>query len=174
MAAAALAALTLGAARPAGAQPHEGTAIQTDALGMPMVTRDFTQKTTTTVANRTTLLELVGAHYFVADGWRVGMSLEFAELLSKPGPGENRFVTFGVLPQVGWHFYGPFFTALLFGIFPRTSSGAHFDMSVQGVLGVSAPLATGVKLSFALEVPFRFYIHRTVGLTPLLGLSFEL
>ena len=170
----ATAASLFGAAASARAVPPAGTGVQTDTVGMTLVTRDFDDKKTTTVADKAVASELVGAHYFFADGWRVGMSLEFAELVSKAQPGENRFVTFGFLPQIGWHFYGPFFTALLFGVFPRTSSGSHFDMSVQGLFGVSLPIADRVYFTASLEVPFRFYIHRTLGFIPLIGLAFDL
>jgi len=170
---AAFAAMTL-AVSPTRATPLKETVVQTDTLGMSLVTYDLVHHHTTTVADSTVLSELVGAHYFFADGWRVGMSIEFAELLSKPPPGGSRFTAFGFLPQVGWHFYGPLFTALVFAVLPRTGGGAHTDLGVQGVFGVSAPIAERVNLTVAVEVPFRFYLHDTVGVIGLLGLSFEL
>lgn len=174
VASAASAAASLLLATPAHAIPAAGTGVQSDTLGMSVASYDFTAKKTTTVADSAGLSELIGAHVFVADGWRVGMSIQFTELLTRPPAGGSRFVTFGLLPQVGWHFYGPLFTGLVFSILPRTSGGANLDFGIQGVFGVSAPLAEGVNLTMALEAPFRFYIHRTLGLTTLLGLSFRL
>lgn len=161
-------------AAPAHAQPKQGTVVQTDTLGMSVLSYNFDTSKTTTVSDGAGLSEFVGAHYFFADGWRIGMNLQFTELLTTPPPGGDRFSTFALLPQVGWHFYGPLFTALVFSFLPRTSGGAHLDMAVQGVIGAGVPVCDRVSLSGALEVPYNFYIHTTVGLTPLLGASIRL
>lgn len=158
----------------ARAAPEQGTVVQTDTLGMNLVSHNIDTNRTTTVANSVGLSEFIGAHYFFADGWRVGMNLQFTELLTAPAPGGNRFSTFALLPQVGWHFYGPMFAAVVFGILPRTSGGANFDLAVQGVFGAAIPLTGRVNLTGALEVPYNFYIHNTIGLTPLLGVAIRL
>ena len=153
----------------------QGDIVQTDTLGMNVVSYNLDTSKTTTVADSAGLSEFVGAHYFFADGWRVGMNLQFTELLApSPPPGGNRFSTFALLPQVGWHFYGPLFAALVFGVLPRTSGGANLDFAVQGVFGAGIPISDRVNLTGALEVPYNFYIHRTIGLTPLLGISIRL
>lgn len=162
------------ASRAAFAVPEQGTVVQSDTLGMNVVSHNLDTGKTTTVADSAGLSEFIGAHYYFLDGWRVGMNLQFTELLTTPPPGGNRFSTFALLPQIGWHFYGPLFAGLVFGILPRTSGGANFDLAVQGVLGASAPIASHVSLSGAFEVPYNFDIHRTIGLTPLLGISVHL
>lgn len=156
------------------AVPERGTVVQTDTLGMNMVSYNFDTSKTTTVADSAGLSEFIGAHYFFADGWRIGMNLQFTELLSSPPPGGNRFATFALLPQVGWHFYGPLFAAAVFTFAPRTSGGANLDMGVQGVFGAAIPIVQRVNLTAAVEVPYNFYIHNTIGVTPLLGVSIRL
>ncbi len=156
----------------AAAAGKKGDVVQTDALGMNVVSYNLDTTKTTTVADSAGLSEFVGAHYYVADGWRVGMNLQFTELLAPTPPsGGNRFSTFAFLPQVGWHFCGPLFAAVVFAVLPRTAGGANLDLAVQGVFGAGVPLSDRVSLSGALEVPYNFLVHRTVGLTPLLGVS---
>ncbi len=162
------------AASPAGAVPEKGTVIQTDTLGMNMVSYNFDTSKTTTVADTTGLTEFLGAHYFFAEGWRVGMNFQFTEVLSALGPKANHFSTFAMLPQVGWHFYGPMYAALVFTFAPRTSGGANLDMGFQGVFGASVPVNDRLSVSAGVEVPYNFYIHNTIGVTPLLGVSFRL
>jgi len=41
-------------------------------------------------------------------------------------------------------------------------------------LGVGFPISQRVRVNFAVEVPFAFYIHRTLGLTLLGGISIRL
>jgi hypothetical protein len=160
--------------RVAMAAGSQGDVVQSDTLGMSVVSHNFDTGKTTTIANTQALSEFVGAHYFFADGWRVGMNLQLTELLSAPEPGGSRFSTFALLPQVGWHFYGPLFAALVFAVLPRTSGGANFDLAVQGVFGASVPVAARVNVTGALEVPYNFDIHRTIGLTPLVGVAIRL
>ncbi|HZU81500.1 MAG TPA: hypothetical protein VE987_01215 [Polyangiaceae bacterium] len=154
--------------------PKRGDVVQTDTLGMNLASWNLDTHKTTTVANQAGLSEFVGAHYFFADRWRVGMNLQFTELLTTATPGADRFATFALLPQVGWHFYDPFFAAVVFTFAPRTAGGANLDMGLQGVLGAGLRLAEGVRLTAALEVPYNFYVHRTIGITPLVGLSIKL
>jgi len=168
------AAAGLFASSPARAVPEQGTVVQTDTLGMNMVSHNFDTSKTTTVSDSAGLAEFVGAHYFFARGWRVGMNLQLTELLSTPAPGESAFTTFALLPQVGWHFYGPLFAALVFGILPRTDGVSNLALNTQGVLGAAVPVADRVSLTAAIEVPYNFYVHRTIGLTPLLGVSIRL
>jgi hypothetical protein len=158
----------------ARAVPEKGTVVQTDTLGMNVVSYNIDTSKTTTVSDAVGLSEFVGAHYFFADGWRLGMNLQFTELLTTPPAGASRFTTFALLPQVGWHFYGPLFAALVFSFLPRTSGAAKLDLGVQGVLGAAIPITNRVNLAGAIEVPYNFYVHRTVGVTPLLGVIIRL
>jgi hypothetical protein len=154
--------------------PKQGDVVQTDTLGMNLVSWNLDSGKTTTVADQAGLSEFVGAHYFVADKWRVGMNFQFTELLTTPPKGTNPFWTFALLPQVGWHFYDPFFAAAVFTFAPRTRGAGNLDMGVQAVLGAGLKLADGVRLTGAIEVPYNFYVSRTIGITPLLGLSVKL
>jgi hypothetical protein len=153
----------------------QGDFVQTDTLGMNVVSHNFDTGTTTTVSDAQVLSLFIGLHYYVVDNIRVGMNFQFSDQLGPSLPdGESSFRTFALLPQVGWSFYDPFFAALVVTIAPRTAGGANFDAGLQGVFGVSLPLAERVRATIALEVPWNFVIHQTLGLTPLLGVSIRL
>lgn len=162
-------------ALPSLAAGKQGDVVQTDTLGVNVVNHDFTTGATHTVSDATVLSEFVGLHYFVADGVRLGMNLQFSELLQPaPAQGRDRFTTFALLPQIGWDFYGPFFSALVFTIAPRTGAASALDLGFQGVLGAGFPVSDRVKVNLAVEVPFNFHIHDTLGLTPLAGIGIRL
>jgi hypothetical protein len=160
-------------ARAAGKQ---GDVVQTDTLGMNLVNHAFDTDKTTTVGDAAVLSEFVGAHYFFVDRVRLGLNLQFSEQLEPaPAPkGGSRFRTFALLPQIGWDFWGPMFAALVVTVAPWTSGTSTFDFGFQAVLGAGIPIADGVKITGAIEVPVNFVVHRTIGLTPLLGMSFRL
>jgi hypothetical protein len=159
----------------ARATGKQGEFIQTDTLGTSVVTRDFTTRQTKTIADATNLSEFVGLHLYVLDHWRMGMNLQFTEQLAPtPPPGVSRFRAFAVLPQLGCNFYDPFFAALIYKIAPRTNGKNELDMAIQGLLGVGFPVSSRMRVSFAVEAPFAFYIHRTLGMSVLTGISFRL
>lgn len=168
---AACAALTF--ARGATASPKRGTFTQTDSLGMNVVSYNLDTKQTTTVADAAALSEFFGVHYFVLDGVRVGVNFQFSEYLTEPGTGRRRIATFAALPQVGLHVWGPFFAAVVLTIAPWTGGKAEHDLGVQAVFGGAYHFGR-VSLTGALEVPYNFLVHRTIGLTPLVGLSIRL
>jgi hypothetical protein len=150
----------------------QGDVIQTDTVGVSLLTYDLDAKTTKTVKDFVNLSEFVGLHAYVVDRVRVGMNLQFSERLwpTLP-PSKSRFQRFALLPQVGWNFYDPFFTALVFGVAPRTDGRQHVNLTLQGVLGVSLPLSSRVRVSVAGEVPWTYYDKHTLGVTALTGIS---
>jgi hypothetical protein len=158
------------------AVPEKGTIIQTDTLGMNIVSYDYNSATTKTIADRAELSEFVGVHYFFLDGLRVGLNLQFTERLEPaPANGGSYFRTFAILPQIGWHFYDPFFAALVMTIAPYIDGSSNvFTFGFQGVFGAGFSLTERVKLTAALEIPFNFVGLKTIGLTPLLGISIKL
>jgi hypothetical protein len=162
----------------ASAAAKQGDFVQTDTLGMNMISYNLDTGKTTGVGDVAGLSEFVGLHYFFADRLRVGVNLQFTEYLTTPSPGQSRLATFAILPQIGWHFWGPLFGALVFTIAPWTAGGANhsnnFDLGVQAVLGASIPIVDRVNFTLAAEVPYNFLLHRTVGFTPLLGVSIRL
>lgn len=161
--------------RTALAAGMQGDVLQTDSLGLGIVTRDFTAHTTKTLSDSANLSEFVGLHYYFVDRFRVGMNLQFTEQLTPALPmGESRWRTFSFLPQLGCNFYDPFFAGLIYKLAPRTNGQSKFDMAVQGLLGVAYPVSNSVRITLALEVPFAFYVHRTLGLTLLSGVSIRL
>jgi hypothetical protein len=157
------------------AVPKAGEWVQADNLGMNLYSYDYVARTAKTVADRADLSEFVGAHYFFADGWRVGVMFQASERLAPAPPaGESRFRTFAVLPQVGWHFYGPMFAALIVTIAPFIDGKPTFTFGGQFLLGAGVQVAKSVKLTAALEIPVNFVGKTTIGITPLLGASFVL
>ncbi|MEI9949923.1 MAG: hypothetical protein WDO74_13325 [Pseudomonadota bacterium] len=164
-------ALFAGSAQATG---KRGEFIQTDTLGMSLVTRDLDHHTTRTVADVVNLSQFVGLHGYVIDRVRLGANLQLTERLwPEPAPGA-RIQRFAVLPQIGWNFYDPFFTALVFGFAPRTDGAAHLNLSLQAVLGVSLPISTRVRFSLAGEVPWTFYDRNLIGFTALTGIAIRL
>ena len=142
---------------------------------MLLVNRDYTTRTTSSLKDTVNLSYVAGLHYYFVDRVRVGMGLQFTERLwPVPPPGASRFQRFALMPQLGWSFCDPFYTALIFSYAPRTLGRANPDMAVIGALGAALPIARGVKISLAVEVPFAFHYHRTLGLVALTGVSFLL
>lgn len=160
---------------PARAAGKRGDIIQTDTIGSSLVSYDLDAKTTKTVADFVNLSEIVGLHAYVVDRVRVGINLQFSERLWPALPsGRSRLQRFALLPQVGWNFADPFFTALVFGVAPRTDGRQHVNLSVQAVLGVGFPLSSRLRVSVAGEVPFTYFDKHVLGFTALTGISIRL
>lgn len=161
-------------AGPAEAAGKRGEFIQTDTLGMSLLTRDLDHQTTRSVRDVVNLSQFVGLHGYVIDRLRVGANFQLTERLwPEPAPGA-RIQRFAVLPQIGWNFYDPFFTALVFGFAPRTDGREHLNLSLQVVLGVSVPISNRVRVSVAGEVPWTFYDRNLIGVTALTGIAIRL
>jgi hypothetical protein len=160
--------------RPAAGAGKKGDFLQTDTLGVSLVTRDMTAHTTRTVRDATNLSEFVGLHYYAFERVRFGMNLQLTERLTPDPPmPQGRIQRFAFLPQVGWNFYDPFFAAFVFGIAPRSEGKAQLNLTVQTVLGVSVPVSRHMSISAALEVPWSYYRHQTLGVTALAGVAFR-
>jgi hypothetical protein len=155
------------------AEAAKGDFLQTDTLGMSLVTRDMTLGRTRTVSDATNLSQLVGLHYFFADRFRAGMSFQITERLWPEPVGEqSRLQRLALLPQVGWRFYDPFFAALILSYAPRTDGQANPALAIQPAIGAAIPVADRLNVSLALEVPYTFYPRQVLGLTSLVGVSF--
>lgn len=140
-----------------------------------LVNRDFTDKTTTTITSAFNLSELVGLHYYVADRVRLGMTLQLTERITPaPEPGSSRLQRVALLPQIGWNFWDPLYTALALSYAPRTRGRRIPDVALMGVLGAGVSLSDDIRLSLALEVPWAFRYHQTLGLVVYTGLGFRL
>jgi hypothetical protein len=161
--------------RSARALGTQGEFIQTDTLGSSLASHDYKSGKNTDIGKVFNLSEYVGLHGYVVDTVRVGMNLQFTERVwSRDAVHSSRFQRFALLPQIGWNFYGPLFSALVFGVAPRTAGASNLNLTVQGVLGVSLPLAGSVRLSVAGEVPYTYYDHKIIGFTALTGISIRL
>jgi hypothetical protein len=112
------------------------------------------------------------------------VSLQFAEYLSEPLPGQSRFASFAITPQVGWNFWGPLFASAGFSVLPWTLGGRpvppstatnnHFDLGVWVIAGATIRLVDRINLVLAGGVPYTFLVHRAIGFTPLVGVGIPL
>jgi hypothetical protein len=162
------------ASAPAHGAGKQGDIIQTDTVGVSLLTYDLDAKTTKSISDVANLSEFVGLHAYVVDRVRVGVNFQFSERLWPAPPPGRSFQRFALLPQVGWNFYDPFFTALVFGIAPRTDGREHVNLTLQGVLGAAFPISDRVRWSLAGEVPWTYYDKHTLGVTALTGISIRL
>lgn len=163
-----------GIACPAHAAPKRGDVLQTDSLSMLLASHDYTTDTNSSLKNVVNLSANVGLHYYFVDRVRAGMNLQFTERLWPAVPaGSSRWQRFALMPQVGWSFYDPFFTALILSYAPRTMGRAKPDLAVLVAFGAGLALTERTRLSFALEVPFAFLDHKTLGLVAVTGISFR-
>jgi hypothetical protein len=172
-----LASLALAALAPRSAHAvgKQGEAIQTDTLGVSLFTRDFDSKISHNISQTFNLSEFVGIHAYVVDRVRVGMNFQFTERIwPQLPPGSRSLQRFGLLPQVGWNFYGPLFSSLVVGVVPRTDGKEHLNLTLQAVLGASFPIAGRFRWSIAGEVPWTYYDHQILGVTALTGISIRL
>jgi hypothetical protein len=159
----------------AHAGPKRGDVVQTDSLSMLLASHDYTTQTNSTLRNAVNLSFNTGLHYYFVDRVRVGMNLQLTERLQpQPPAGSSRFQRFALMPQLGWSFYDPFFTALIFSYAPRTLGRAHPDLAVLAALGAGLRVTERVRCSVAVEAPFAFLQHRTVGLVAVTGISVRL
>lgn len=153
----------------------QGEWVQTDNLGMNLISHDYTTGKTKTVSDAQKLSVFTGLLYYVTDTLRLGMNLQFTEQLGPTPPsGQSRFQTFALLPQVGWNFLDPFFAALIFTCAPRNAGEDKLDLGFQLLVGAGVAVSQRVRANLALEIPWNFYIHETLGLTPLAGISVRL
>jgi hypothetical protein len=153
----------------------KGEVLESDTLGMNVVSYNADTGKTTTAADATNLSDFVGLHYYFIDHVRLGANLQFTERITPaPANGQSRFQTFAVLPQIGWNFAKPFFVALVIMLAPRTGGTNTFDGGFQGVFGASFKFQSRITANFALEVPVNVVRATTIGLTPLVGISVRL
>jgi len=158
----------------ASAAPKRGEFLQTDTLGVSLVSRDMTSRTTKTISDVTNLSEYIGLHYYAIDRVRFGMNVQLTERLTPPPPStQTGLQRFAFLPQVGWNFYDPFFAALVLVFAPRSDGQAKLTLGVNAIAGVAIPLSKVVSLSAALEVPYTYYQHQSISLTGLAGVAFR-
>jgi hypothetical protein len=159
----------------AQAAPRQGEGLQTDGLSTSLVSRDFTDETSASLATAFNLSEVVGLHYYFVDRVRVGMSLQLTErVVPEPEPGSSRLQRVAFMPQLGYNFSDLFYTAVIFSYAPRTRGRAIPDLALTAVLGAGFSLADGVRFSVALEAPWAFHYHQTLGVVVYSGLGFRL
>jgi len=159
----------------AHAGPKRGDGLQTDSVSMLLASHDYTTHTNTTLRNAVNLSLNAGLHYYFVDRVRIGINLQLTERLQpQPPAGTSRFQRLALMPQLGWSFHDSFYTALIFSYAPRTQGRARPDLAVLAALGATLPVTKRVKLSAAIETPYAFLQHRTLGLVAVTGVSIRL
>jgi hypothetical protein len=152
-----------------------GEVVQVTNIGVPLYSHNLDTGKDTSIGDKLSIAEFLGAHYFLTDRIRVGMMVQLTEQFSGDvAKGVDRWTTFALLPQVGWYFYDRFFVAGVFTYAPRSGGKAQLDLGIQAVVGGSVPITSTASFGYALEVPYNFYVARTIGITPLVGLSYKL
>lgn len=128
-----------------------------------------------TVADSFALSEFVGAGYFVTNRLRLGLNLQFTEAITEPSaPYPSRFTIFALLPQINYNFWGPLTASIVPTIPLRLDGENQAGFAVQAVLAAALPLGANFSAVVALEVPVFFYPTVSVGITPLIGVSYRL
>ncbi len=170
--ASAVACLAIGA--PAEAR-EAGDVVVVDNFGVPLYTHNFDTGKDVGIGDKLFITEFLGAHYFVTNTIRVGMMMQWTEQYAgELAPGADHFTTFALLPQVGWNFYDHLSAAAIFTYAARAGGKDQYDLGVQALLGYGLPITKTTSLNFALEIPYNFRLARTIGITPLVGLTMEL
>lgn len=147
-------------------------AIAVDNIGVPLYTHNFDTGQNVSIANRLYASEFVGGHYYVTKSVRVGLMLQWTEQYAGDlAPGADHFTTFALLPQIGWNFYDHFCAAAVFAYAPRAGGKDQYDLGVQAVLGYGVTFTRNVSLNLLVEAPYNFRLARTIGITPLIGLT---
>jgi hypothetical protein len=167
--------LFVGVPAPGAFAAEAGEVAQVNNVGVPLYSHNFDTGKDTSVGDRLSIAEFLGAHYFVTSRVRVGMMVQLTEQFAGDvAPHADHWTTFALLPQVGWYFYERFFVAGVFTYAPRSGGKDQLDLGLQAVVGGSIPLTPYASLGYALEVPYNFRVARTIGITPLVGLSYKL
>ncbi len=153
---------------------NPGDLLETNTVGMNAVTWNLSKGTNKTIADEQVLSEFVGLHVYTSKTVRFGVNFQFSEQIAPRPKTGDRFRTFGVAPQVCWNFYDPFFVAGAVNILPRTGGQANLTLGFKAIVGLSVPIVDGVKATAQVTVPYAFYPEHTIGITPLVGVSFRL
>jgi hypothetical protein len=154
---------------------EQGDVLWANNVGVPLYTHDFDTGKDVTVGDRLYLSEFMGAHYFVTSRVRVGLMFQLTAQLSGDLPaGADHLATAALLPQVAWNFYDHVSAGAIFVYAPRAGGKDQYDLGVQALVGYGLPVTRTATLNLALEAPYNFRLNRTIGITPLVGLSFPL
>jgi hypothetical protein len=152
-----------------------GDVIAVNNIGVPLYTHNFDTGKDVGVGDKLLVSEFIGGHYFITDTVRVGMMVQFTEQYTGDvAKGADHFTTLAFLPQVGWHFCKRLYVAAIFTYAPRAGGKDQLDLGLQALFGGSIPVTKNASLGLALEIPYNFYVNRTVGFTPLVGLTYKL
>lgn len=122
---------------------------------------------TTTVADRQTVVQLVGAGTFVRPNLRLMLSLQLAEVAGGGAPGASSWALGAAIPWVGWHFHPRAFLGAGPLLAARSYGDWRFDAGLWTALGAAWPLGrSGLAAGVAVQVPILFKVRTSVTVTP--------
>jgi hypothetical protein len=152
-----------------------GDVVVVDNIGVPLYTHNFDSGKDTGVGDELFISEFIGAHYFITSKLRMGVMVQWTEQYTGTlAAGSDRFSTFALLPQIGWNVSDHFSATAVFSYAPRAMGEARLDLGVQALLGYGFPVTQNARVNLLLEVPYNFRLARTIGITPLMGLTMQL
>jgi hypothetical protein len=109
-----------------------GDVIQVNNIGVPVYVHNFDARTDTSIADRLSIAEVLGAHYFITSRLRVGMMVQLTEEFTGTLPSHgDRWTTFALLPQVGYTFLDRFFVAGVFTYAPRSGERMNWTSAFR-------------------------------------------
>lgn len=88
--------------------------------------------------------------------------------------GADRFVTFALVPEVGWAFVNHIAVGGIFTVAPISGGKHRLDLGVQPLCGYGLPISQNAAVNFAVELPHNCRVAHTLGVTPLIGMSFRI
>ena len=117
--------------------------------------------------------EFPGIGYFVTDQLRLGVNLQFTEVVRQPAkPLPSRFSSFAILPQINYNFWGPLTASLVPSFATRLGGESQYAFYVQGVLTAAMPLTDRLAATGGFEIPVFLDPYRSIGFTPIVGVSY--
>lgn len=125
-----------------------------------------------TISDRVVLLQLVGFGYFPTKHIRAHLSFQFAETVSGPFPGDNRFTLAAAIPWVAYT-TGRFYTGAGPLLASRAGGTPKQDIGIFTSHGAAFQLGHGVSLTGALVVPMMFGQRFSIGVSPSVGLAYR-
>lgn len=128
---------------------------------------------TLTLADRQTIVQLLGVGYFVHPSLRLMLSFQLAELVGGAPAGASTLTLAGAIPWVGWHPWGPMFLGAGVLLAPRSYGQSQLDVGVWSCIGAGFPIGHGLLAGAAVQVPVMFKVRTSVSVAPAAFLAYR-
>ena len=126
------------------------------------------------LGDRVVLLQLLGFGYFPTEHLRLHLSVQFAETVSGPFPGDDRLTLAAFIP---WAAYtsGRYYSGAGPLLASRSGGTAKQDWGVFTSHGAAFKLGkSGLSLTTALVVPVMFGQRFSIAVSPAIGIGYRL